>query len=97
VHVGAKTSPVRQGSVTGERELERELLRKAVLAFRRRGHRCHDCRRSPLTGERVYVYESGRTVCELCKPLRRDAPVAHELVRGPESGLSVKVTARIAL
>jgi hypothetical protein len=88
---------VRDGAVTGERELERELLRKAVVAFGRRGCRCQDCRRTPLTGERIYFYEGGRTVCELCRPLRREAPTAHEVVRGPESGLSVKVTARLAL
>lgn len=88
---------MRHGSITGERELERELLRKAVVSFGRRGCKCQDCRRTPLTGEHVYVYENGRTVCELCKPLRRESPVAHEVVRGPESGLSVKVTARLAL
>jgi hypothetical protein len=88
---------VRSGSITGERELERELLRKAVSSFGLRSCRCNDCRRVPLTGEHVYHYAGGRLVCELCRPLRREAPAAHELVRGPESGLSVKVTARIAV
>ena len=48
------------------------------VSFGRKGCRCTDCRRTPLTGERVYHYEGGRTVCELC---RRCAARAARAVR----------------
>jgi hypothetical protein len=37
--------------------------------------RCSDCARTPLIGEHVHLYESADLVCELCRMLRRDAPV----------------------
>jgi hypothetical protein len=46
----------------GERDLERELLRKATVALRESSTRCRDCGRTPLTGERVHGGESGATV-----------------------------------
>ena len=59
-------------STIGERDLERELLRKATVALRESSTRCRDCGRTPLTGERVHIYTRGHRVCELCRPLRRD-------------------------
>ena len=76
----------------GERDLERELLRKATLALRDSSTRCRDCGRTPLTGERVHVYTRGHRVCELCRPLRREAPERSVMVRDPAGG-SVRVQA----
>ena len=67
--------------------LERELLRAGVV------HRL-DAGRVPLrrlpahaaSGERVHVYEGGRVVCELCRPLRREEPIRCERVHGLERG-----------
>ena len=53
--------------------------------------RCRDCGRTPLTGERLHVYTRGHRVCELCRPLRREAPQRTELVRGGEAGATVRV------
>jgi hypothetical protein len=70
-----------------ERDLERELLRKAAAALREASPRCRDCGRTPLTGERVHVYPRGHRVCELCRPLRREAPERSERVRSGESAV----------
>jgi hypothetical protein len=37
--------------------------------------RCSDCGRTPLIGEHVHLYESADLVCELCRMIRREAPV----------------------
>lgn len=39
-----------------ETDLERELLRKGVGALEAGRHRCDDCGRTPLVGERVHLY-----------------------------------------
>ena len=74
------------------------LLRRGVGALEADRHRCADCGRTPLTGEHVHLY--GRApqgiVCELCRPLRREAPVASEIVRHSEHGHTVRLTARAA-
>jgi len=77
-------------------ELERELLRKGVGALAADRHRCADCRRTPLIGEQIYLYEPNQLVCELCRPLRRRAPVGSETVRHSEYGHAVRLTARAA-
>src|SRR5918995_336293 len=84
----------RTSATLGERDLERELLRKAAAALREASTRCRDCGRTPLTGERVHVYPRGHRVCELCRPLRREAPERTERVRGGESGATVRVQVR---
>ena len=38
----------------------------------------------------------GGIVCELCRPVRREPPVATELVRHCEHGYTVRLTARAA-
>jgi hypothetical protein len=78
-------------------QLEHILLRRSVGALEADRHRCTDCGRTPLTGEHVHLY--GRAhgiVCELCRPLRREAPVATEIVRHSEHGHTVRLTARAA-
>jgi hypothetical protein len=76
--------------------LERELLRKALFALGAGQSRCVDCHRTPLTGERVHVYEDGRLVCELCRPRRREEPIRCERVHGPERGHAVRPAIRAA-
>jgi hypothetical protein len=77
-------------------ELERLLLRKGVGALAAGRDTCADCGRTPLVGERVHVYDDGRGVCELCRPLRRQEPVRTETVMGPEHGHAVRIRIRRA-
>ena len=85
-------------TVTDVEQLERVLLRRGVGALEADRHRCADCGRTPLTGEHVHLYgaEEDRIVCELCRPLRREAPLATETVRHCEHGHTVRLTARLA-
>lgn len=76
-------------------ELEIQLLRKSVGALEAGRHRCADCGRTPLTGERVYVFEGDRAVCELCRSLRREDHLACVPVRD-EAGPHVRVRSRAA-
>lgn len=71
--------------------LERQLLRRGVGALHDDRHRCADCGRTPLVGERVHLYDSGAVVCELCRPLRRQTPVSTEIVRHSELGHAVRI------
>ena len=75
-------------------QLERELFRRGLDVLEADRHGCADCGRTPLTGEHVHLYEGRRQriVCELCRPLRREAPVATELVRHCEHGHAVRLT-----
>jgi hypothetical protein len=87
--------------VTDIEQLERFLLRRGVGALEADRDRCADCGRTPLTGELVHVYgarrqRAPRVVCELCRPARRDAPLASEIVRHCEHGHAVRLTARAA-
>lgn len=77
-------------------QLERVLLRRSVGALEADRSRCSDCGRTPLVGEQVHVYDGRqqRTVCELCRPLRSEAPIASEIVR--HFGHAVRLTARAA-
>jgi hypothetical protein len=84
--------------VTHVEEFERLLLRHGVGALEADRHRCADCRRSPLIGERIHLYDGpgGGVVCELCRALRREVPVATEIVRHSEHGHAVRLTVRAA-
>ena len=77
---------------------ERLLLRRGVGALEADRDRCTDCGRTPLTGEHVHLYDGrrGGLVCELCRTLRRQPPVASEIVRHCEHGHTVRLTARVA-
>ncbi len=82
-------------------QFERHLFRRGIGALEADRNRCADCGRTPLTGEHVHLYESrpGRepaVVCELCRQLRREPPLATELVRHSERGHTVKLTVRVA-
>jgi hypothetical protein len=79
-------------------QLERFLLRRGVGLLTADRHRCIDCERTPLVGERVHLYDErhGGIVCELCRQLRRDSPLATEIVRHSELGHTVRLTVRAA-
>jgi hypothetical protein len=84
-------------TVTDVERLERVLLRHGVGVLTADRNRCVDCGRTPLVGERVHLYERfGAIVCELCRSLRRDAPMVTETVRHSEHGHCVRLTARAA-
>lgn len=74
-------------------QFELLLLRRGVGALEAGRDRCTDCGRTPLVGEYVHLYERVQgVVCELCSPLRREHPVATELVRHSEHGHTVRLT-----
>jgi hypothetical protein len=77
-----------------EADLERELLRKGVGALVAGRHLCADCGRTPLIGEHMYRFAAHELVCALCRPRRRSAPEAIELVRHFEAGHTVRRIAR---
>jgi len=90
--LGAKQSAMRTASLP-RADLERWLLRRGIGVLVAGRSRCHHCHRTPLVGERVHLYESGRLACDLCRDLRREAPVSSEVVRGPEAGHAVRLRA----
>jgi hypothetical protein len=72
-------------------DLELALLRRSVDAMAAGCERCGHCRRTPLVGERIYFYQSGDMLCELCRALRRDRPAASRVVHSPELGNAVRI------
>lgn len=70
------------------------LLRRSVGALAQRSMRCAHCRRTPLIGEHVYLYESERLLCELCRPLQREVPARSEVVHSVEEGATVRIRRR---
>ncbi len=78
--------------------LERLLLMRGLGELEADRARCADCGRTPLFGEHAHLYESRRgteVVCELCRQLRREPPLASEPVRHSERGQTVRITARV--
>jgi hypothetical protein len=75
--------------------VEISLLKHSLGELAARRTYCHHCRRTPLVGERVYLYAAAagveRLLCELCRPLWREQPQRSELVRSAESEGSVRV------
>lgn len=72
-------------------ELELALLRRGVSDLEAHAVRCGHCRRHPLIGERVYGYESGAVLCELCRALEPTRHISSQLVHGPEFGHTMKI------
>ncbi len=73
-------------------QFERFLLRRGVGALEADRDRCADCGRTPLVGEHVHQHAHVQgIVCELCGSLRRERPVATELVRHSEHGQTVRL------
>jgi len=77
-------------AVSPSPRFELALLRKSVGALADARDRCVHCHRTTLVGERIYLYGTG-IVCELCRPRRREAPEASELMRSPERDRAVRV------
>ena len=73
-------------------DLELALLRKGLDERLAGSERCNCCNRTPLVGERVYVYESGMIACELCRPRQRETPLRARTVHGPEFGHTMRIT-----
>ncbi len=74
--------------------LERRLMRRGVDELAAESERCGRCRRTPLIGERVYIYESGSVVCELCRSIEPVAPSDSRVIHGPEFGHTMRITDR---
>jgi hypothetical protein len=77
--------------VSDEHDLELALLRRGVDALAAGCERCQRCRRTPLIGERVYVYATGVVRCELCRALDGERPLASRIVHGPEFGHTMRI------
>jgi hypothetical protein len=91
------TLSLRRSQSRSRPKLEDVLLRRSLGEHEAHRDRCVHCHRTPLTGEAVHVYAtvSGeRLVCDLCRPLRREAPVRSELMHAPEGERAVRVQAR---
>ncbi len=73
-------------------ELELALLRRGVDELSAVCERCEHCRRTPLIGERVYVYAAGALLCELCRTAVPEAPSDSHVVHGPEFGHTMRIT-----
>jgi hypothetical protein len=78
---------------------EISLLRTSVVALVPERPACVHCRRVPLVGELVHVYEAAgaqRHVCELCRPRHREPPARSEIVHSSEHHRAVKARTRAA-
>jgi hypothetical protein len=68
------------------------LMRSSIGALTPASDHCHDCRRTPLAGERVHELGSGQTLCELCfgaLPEESRTAVRSERVHASERRLAV--------
>jgi hypothetical protein len=94
------TVSFKRAARTGPARLETALLRRSVGDSVAARHRCAHCRRTPLIGEVVHVYRASgggeRLVCELCRPLRREAPAHSRLMHSPMHERTVRVRERAA-
>jgi hypothetical protein len=93
------TISLRRSSAPARPALEQALLRRSVGESQAHRHLCVHCHRTPLTGEVVHIYASvgeERLVCELCRPLRREAPARSQLMHAPEHERAVRVRRRAA-
>jgi hypothetical protein len=77
-------------------DLELALMRRGVDERATEYERCADCHRTPLIGERLYMYDHGLVRCELCRALSAQPPAHSRLVHGPEFGHTMKIADRRA-
>jgi hypothetical protein len=75
------------------RPREISLLRPSLRALTSARRGCAHCHRTPLIGEQIFFFGHAM-VCELCRPLRRDAPARQERVHSPERDHTVKRAVR---
>ena len=77
--------------------LEALLVRRSIGALEARRHECVHCHRTPLIGERIYLYDPAprssepRLVCELCRPLRREEPARSERIMPAEHAGTIRI------
>ena len=62
-------------SASSPAPIAQALLRKSVGLLTDERPRCAHCHRTPLVGERVYLYAQA-IVCELCRPMAISSPSA---------------------
>ena len=68
------------------------LMRSSIGALSTSTACCHDCRRTPLAGERLHELGSGCQLCELCfaaLPEERRQAVRSERVHASERRLAI--------
>jgi hypothetical protein len=68
------------------------LMRSSIGALATPSDHCHDCRRTPLAGERLHELGSGSLLCELCfgaLPEESRLAVRSERVHASERPISV--------
>ncbi|MEA2333487.1 MAG: hypothetical protein QOH58_3625 [Thermoleophilaceae bacterium] len=73
-------------------DLAAMLMRSSIGALSAASEGCHDCRRTPLAGERLHELRSGQMLCELCfgaLPEERRLAVRSERVHASERRLAV--------
>jgi hypothetical protein len=72
-------------------ELELALLRRGVDERAADQECCAGCQRTPLIGERVYLYDGGRVLCELCRARHRQAPLESRIVHTAAAGHTIRI------
>jgi hypothetical protein len=72
-------------------ELELALLRRGMDQRAAGLECCSRCRRSPLIGEWLYVYDRSRVLCELCRALERELPRESRLVHTAAFGHTIRI------
>ena len=80
-----------QTTVSDMVDLELALMKRGLDWLTATSLRCGQCHRSLLVGERVYLYESGTALCELCRAREHSAPSGSHTVHGPEFGHTLRV------
>jgi hypothetical protein len=93
---GAKSLVMHDDLPASIADFERALLRSSVTRLEAGRDNCRDCHRTPLVGERMYAYASGRTVCELCSALRPEEPTESHIVHGSQARHTVLRVSRAA-
>ena len=81
-------------SASSPAPIAQALLRKSVGLLTDERPRCAHCHRTPLVGERVYLYAAAageRLLCELCRRLKRETPQRSERVHSAENEGAVRV------
>jgi hypothetical protein len=65
------------------REIEAMLIRKGIGEMSAARTSCSACRRTPLPGEALHHFETGRLLCDLClaeRPAHKPGPVSSERI-----------------
>jgi hypothetical protein len=66
------------------KEIEGMLIKKGIGQLSAARISCSDCNRTPLPGEQLHRFETGRLLCDLClsrRPAHKPGPVSSEQVR----------------